>query len=188
MLRRLALVAVLLAACSDPTGSSATGPGADPPVASGPPGTSSTTVAGTTTTTGATPEGPLEECDPIPYAVGTLPARVDADRPAPDEIPRDQYTTIPGTRSDLWFDDDGEVAVSFIRGSLPPEEWPGDRGEVSIDGARGVAGPFEDGSWVVAWFEGDGGERCDRYFMVFYPPVEPSEVEATVASLDRTAG
>ncbi len=77
--------------------------------------------------------------------------------------------------------------MALVRGSLPPEEWPGERGEVSIDGARGVAGQFEDGTWVVAWFE-EPGDRCDRYMLVVYQPVEAAEVEATVASLDRTAG
>lgn len=77
--------------------------------------------------------------------------------------------------------------VALIRGSLPPEQWPGRKGEVTIDGARGVAGPFEDGTWVVAWYE-QPGERCDLYMLVFYPPVEPAEVEATVNSLDRVAG
>jgi hypothetical protein len=102
-------------------------------------------------------------------------------------VARDDFTSIVGTRSQLYLDGAGNLAVAFVRGALPPRDWPGDKGEVSIDGARGVAGPLDDGTWMVAWFEGNG-DRCDRYFMVFYPPVEPSEVQATIESLDRVAG
>jgi hypothetical protein len=171
-MRKLSVLALLLVvACSD---------GAATTTTSAAPSTTSTTVAPTTTTT-------VVECGAIPYELAALPARVDAERPLTDDVPRDQFTTIPGTRSRLWFDGEGDLAVAFIRGSLPPLEWPGDRGEVSVDGARGVAGPLDDGSWMVAWFEGEG-DPCDQFFIVFYPPVEPSEVEAAVASLDRTAG
>lgn len=143
-----------------------------------------TTIVPTETTRPAQ----LTECPEIPYEVGVFPSRVDADvRPAPADVLPDEFTSLPATRSELWFDADESVVMAFVRGALPPQEWPGDRGEVSIDGARGVAGPFDDGSWVVAWFEG-AGERCDQYFMVFYPPVEPSDVEATIDSLDRVAG
>ena len=130
---------------------------------------------------------PRRDCGPIPYDVGELPAKVVDEAPDPEDVPQDVFTTVPGTISRLWLDEDGNLAVVFVRGSLPPIEWPGDRGEVSIDGARGVAGQLEDGSWMVGWFEGDG-EDCDQYFMVFYPPVEAEEVEATIASLNRTAG
>jgi hypothetical protein len=167
-MRRLHLVLVaVLAACAGPAADTTT--------------TTPTTVAAETTTT------VLEDCGAIPYDVGELPPLVEPNRPVPDEVPQDEYTTIPGTRSDLWFDGDGALALVFVRGALPPREWPGERGKVSIDGAEGVAGPFPDGSWVVAWFEGSG-DRCNQYFLVFYPPVAPAEVEATVASLDRTAG
>ncbi len=140
-----------------------------------------TTVAGTTTST-------VPDCGPIRYDVGTFPAAVEPGTAPTDDVSRDAYTAIPGTVSKIWLNADGELAMAFVRGSLPPEEWPGERGEVSIDGARGVAGPFEDGTWVVAWFEEDGTDPCDRYFLVFYAPVTPTEVEATVASLDRRAG
>jgi hypothetical protein len=55
---------------------------------------------------------------------------------------------------------------------------------VEVAGQRAVAGPFPDGKWVVAWYEGDG-TRCDLYTMVFYPPVAASEVEATIGSMVR---
>lgn len=188
MLARLSvllLIAGTLAACSESTAGETTAatPTSTTAVASTTTGGPEPSSSSSSTTTTTVPE----QCGAIPYAIGTLPSRVDSDRLPPDDAPQDPYTTIPGTRSDLWLDEEGELAVAFVRGALPPEEWPGERGEVSIDGARGVAGPFEDGSWVVAWFEADG-DRCDRYFMVFYPPVEPAEVEATVGSLDRTAG
>jgi hypothetical protein len=55
---------------------------------------------------------------------------------------------------------------------------------VEVAGIRAVVGPFDDGKWVAAWFEGEG-ERCDLYTMVFYPPVEPAEVETALASITR---
>jgi hypothetical protein len=50
----------------------------------------------------------------------------------------------------------------------------------------GAPGPFEDGLWVAGWFDNDGQERCDLYTMVFYPPIEPAEVETALASITRT--
>jgi hypothetical protein len=52
-------------------------------------------------------------------------------------------------------------------------------------GERAVVGPFEDGIWVAGWFDGDGQDRCDLYTMVFYPPIEPDEVETALASITR---
>jgi hypothetical protein len=97
----------------------------------------------------------------------------------------DEFTSIGGTTSILWVDAAGEVAVALIRGTLPPEDWPGERGEVNVAGLRAVVGPFADGRWVAAWFEEEGSERCDRYTMVFYPPVDSSEVELSLASIVR---
>jgi hypothetical protein len=120
----------------------------------------------------------------VPYSVSRLPQRV-TDEPAPaDSVELDEFTSIGGTTSILWVDAAGEVAVALIRGTLPPEEWPGERGEVDVAGFRAVVGPFADGRWVAAWFEGEG-ERCDRYTMVFYPPVDSSEVELSLASIVR---
>ena len=171
MKRLLGLVRVLaVAACSDGTATT----------------TTATAVVTTVTAPTAVTIAP-QDCGLVPYVVEVLPSRVDADRPGTDEVPQDMFTTIPGTNSSIWFDSDGEPALVFVRGALPPVDWPGERGEVSIDGARGVAGPLDDGSWMVAWFEGEGAP-CDQYFMIFYPPAQPAEVEATVASLNRTAG
>ena len=103
---------------------------------------------------------------------------------APRSVPLDEFTSVPGTSSVIWVDTDGNVAVELVRGTLPPREYPGAKGEVEVAGARGVAGQFEDGTWVVAWFT-EPGERCDLYTMVFYQPVEPDEVKATLASIRR---
>lgn len=144
---------------------------------------STTTVPETTTS-----EVPvLDNCPPAPYEVGELPQRVASAQVPSEDIELDDITTAPGTHSTLWLDDDGRLAVALIRGTLPLEDFPGEKGEVSVDGARGVAGPFDDGTWMVAWFE-EPRERCDLYTMVFYPPVAPSEVEATIASMNRVAG
>lgn len=141
-----------------------------------------TTSSSSSTTTTLPPE-----CPPAPYEVGEFPERVSDDQIPAENLAIDVFTSVPGTHSTLWVADDGSIAMALIRGTLPPQEWPGERGAVEIDGARGVAGPFEDGSWVVGWFE-EPGDRCDQYTMVFYPPVEPAEVEATIESLDRVAG
>lgn len=149
--------------------------------------TTTSTAPLTTTTISTTTTTLPPECPPAPYDVGQLPDRVAENQVPAENLAIDRFTSVPGSHSTLWVDDEGAVAVALVRGSLPPEEWPGERGEVDIDGARGVAGPFEDGTWVVAWFE-EPGARCDQYTMVFYPPVTPDEVEATIDSLDRVAG
>ena len=172
-MRRLTLVVFLLAACSagtDPTTTTSVA------VSS-----TSTTVEETTTTTR------LAECAPPPYEVDVLPEKVEPTVVDPEDLERNEYIEVAGTSSRFWLDGEGNLAVALVRGTLPLEDWPGERGEVFIDGARAVAGPFDDGSWVVGWFE-QPGERCDRFTMVFFPPIEPAEVEATLASMDRTAG
>ncbi len=169
------VLVVGLAACSsaEPVGSTTT-------ATSRP---STTTTVETTTTATLPPE-----CPAPPYEVGVLPARAALDRPpSSEQVVLDQFTTIAGTSATIWVDAEGNAVMALVRGSLPPEQWPGDRGEVFIDGARGVAGPFADGTWVVAWFE-EPGDRCDRYMAVFYPPVEPAEVRATIESMNRVAG
>lgn len=139
----------------------------------------STTAALTTTTL-----EPLVECPPIPYRVPNLPARVSGEAADLEAIELDEFTAIGGTRSVFWVDSSGSLTVALIRGTLPLKDWPGDRGEVEVAGVRAVVGPFDDGKWVAAWFEGEG-ERCDLYTMVFYPPIEASEVEAALASIVR---
>lgn len=146
-----------------------------------------TTTAGpvTSQTSASAPTTTLPpECPIVPYTVRRLPQRVTVEPAPADAVELDEFTSIGGTTSILWVDAAGEVAVALIRGTLPPEEWPGERGEVDVGGNRAVVGPFNDGRWVAAWFEG-AGERCDLYTMVFYPPVDVSEVELSLASITR---
>ena len=173
-MRRLLVLILLVAACSAETSPTTT----EPPV-SPPPETTSTALTTTTTR-------PVE-CAKPPYRVDVLPARVEPTVVDQSGLDPNPYLETAGTSVTFWLDGEGDVAVALVRGTLPLEDWPGDKGEVFIDGARAVAGPFEDGSWVVAWFE-EPGERCDLFTMVFYPPINPSEVQATLASMDRTAG
>lgn len=167
---KLIVPILLLAACSSPTTTTALGL----------PVLTTTTTQGTAGSTAPA----LVDCPPAPYRVSVLPSRVSSDEVPPGAIELDPFTAIGGTRSVFWTDSEGKLAVALIRGTLPPEDFPGEKGEVEVAGTPGVAGPFDDGKWVVAWFEGEG-QRCDLYTMVFYPPVEPSEVEATIASIER---
>jgi hypothetical protein len=145
------------------------------------PATTSTTVVETTTTT-APPE-----CAPPPYAVDVLPAKVAGSVVPPADLERNEYLEVPGSSSRFWLDEDGHLAVALIRGTLPLQMWPGESSIIEIDGVQARVGPFDDGSWVVGWAE-PGEQRCDLFTMVFFPPVDPSEVQATLLSMDRTAG
>lgn len=169
MKRSLPFLLLLILACAD-GGSSTT-----------------TTVAATTTITlDPTTTAPPVECPRPPYELGSLPVGVGTAVLDAGEIEPDVWTSVPGSSATLWGRDE-EVAIALIRGTLPAVEWPGDRGEVSIDGTRGVAGPHPDGTWVAGWFEAPG-ERCDLYTMVFYPPVAPQDVEQTLAGMNRVGG
>ena len=139
-----------------------------------------TAPPGTTTTVES-----LVECPQIPYRVPELPTRVAGEGADLSAIEEDEFTALGGTRSVFWVDGDGNLTVALIRGALPPREWPGEKGEIEIAGQRAVVGPFEDGIWVAGWFENEGQERCDLYTMVFYPPIEPDEVETALASITR---
>jgi hypothetical protein len=160
---------VLLAACSS-GGSATTVPTTPVTIAS--PATASTIPA-------------LVECPEIPYQVTTLPTRVIGEAADLSAIELDEFTAIGGTRSVFWVGEDGVLRIALVRGTLPPEEWPGDKGQITIAGTEAVVGPFADGRWVAAWFEGEG-DRCDLYSMVFYPPIEPAEVETTLRSMTRS--
>jgi len=141
-----------------------------------------TTVPAESTTT----VEPLVECPQIPYQVPGLPARLACESADLAAIEEDEFTSLGGTRSVFWVDEAGNLTVAMIRGALPPREWPGEKGEIDIDGQRAVVGPFEDGLWVAGWFDGDGQDRCDLYTMVFYPPIQPDEVETALASITRS--
>ncbi|HEX9763367.1 MAG TPA: hypothetical protein VGA97_09740 [Acidimicrobiia bacterium] len=168
-MKRGLLIIALLAACSG---------NADPTITTTAPATTSQTSATAPTTTLP------PECPSVPYSVSRLPQRVTAEPAPADTVELDEFTSIGGTTSVLWVDAAGEVAVALIRGTLPLEDWPGERGQVDVAGVPAVVGPFDDGRWVAAWFE-EEGERCDLYTMVFYPPVDASEVELSLASIVR---
>lgn len=99
----------------------------------------------------------------------------------------DVWTSVPGTNTTFVPRSDDTVAIALIRGTLPAVDWPGEKGEVSIDGTRAAVGPHPDGTWVAGWFE-EPRERCDQYTMVFYPPWNPSDVEDTLEGMNRVGG
>jgi hypothetical protein len=148
-------------------------------------GTPTTAPAGTTASTATTV--PPEPCPPAPYELAQLPGAVaEAEGDSGDAEP-DEFTSIGGTHTRLWVDVDGEPAIALVRGSLPPNQFPAERGEVTVGDSQGVAGPYPDGRWVVAWFN-EPGDRCDEYTMVFYPPISPQEVESTLEAMRRVPG
>lgn len=177
MPKLLAAALVLVAACGTDGATTTTGPQA-----------TTTTVASTTTTTPTTTTtAPAVDCPPAPYELTSLPFGVGQGVLDPDEIEPDVWTSKGGTNTTFWGRTDGTVAIALIRGTLPAVDWPGEKGEVTIDGTRAAVGPHPDGTWVVGWFE-QPGERCDLYTMVFYPPVAPNEVESTIVGMNRVGG
>ncbi|HSJ28018.1 MAG TPA: hypothetical protein VLB67_07380 [Acidimicrobiia bacterium] len=171
-MRRLLPLVVLLTACT--AGGDATT-------------TTTTTIPVTTTVAETTTTTVPPECAPPPYAVDVLPAKVTGNVVPPADVERNEYLEVPGSSSRFWLDEDGHLAVALIRGTLPLAMWPGESSIIEIDGVQARVGPFDDGSWVVGWAE-PGEQRCDLFTMVFFPPVDPSEVQATLLSMDRTAG
>ncbi len=150
---------------------------------------SATTTALETTSTadGTTTTAPPRQCPSAPYELTSLPFTVGQGLLEPDNIEPDVWTSVGGTNTTFWGRPDGTVAIALIRGALPAVDWPGDKGEVDIDGTRVAVGPHPDGTWVAGWFL-EPRERCDLYTMVFYPPVVPDEVESTLLGMERTAG
>lgn len=171
-MRRLLPLLCMVVACSGGTGEITT-------VMTEPP---STTVASTTSTT-----EPPPPCPPAPYELGFLPPSVEPAEASDTVDEPDEFTSIGGTHVRIWVGAEDHTAIALVRGALPPRQFPAERGEVDIAGSRGVAGPYPDGRWVVAWFN-EPGDRCDQYTMVFYPPVSPTEVEETLASMTRLPG
>lgn len=172
-MRRLAFGLVLVAACSGAGDPSSTTTAPEP--------ISSTSTVGETTTT----ELP-SECPPAPYEMTVLPVGV-GEGTIDTTLEPDVWTSVPGSNTTFVPRNDDTVAIALIRGTLPPVDWPGEKGEVSIDGTRAAVGPHPDGTWVVGWFE-EPGERCDQYTMVFYPPWNPSDVEAALTGMNRVGG
>jgi hypothetical protein len=173
MLRSMLLLLTLVMACSSPDGA----------------GTTSTNPVPVTTTTfpATTSTEPPVECPPPPYDLEFLPAGVGAAGLDVAEIEPDVWTSVPGIAATLLGRADGTVAIAVIRGTLPPVDWPAEKGEVSVDGTRAAVGPHPDGTWVAGWYE-EPGERCDFYTMVLYPPISPDEVSQVIESMNRVGG
>lgn len=156
--------------------------GAQPSITASAP---TTTVPETTTTTTA---APLTICPAAPYELTHLPEGVGGQGAIDlQSLEPDVWTSVAGSHTSFYPRDDGSVAIALIRGTLPAVDWPGDKGEVSIDRTRAAVGPHPDGTWVAGWFEAPG-ERCDLYTMIFYPPWDPSDVQQVLLGMDRVGG
>lgn len=152
--------------------------------------TTTTTVPSTTTTTApstTTTSEPPVQCPAAPYELAELPLGVGEGEINSEELQPDVWTSVPGTHTTFLPRSDGTLAIALIRGTLPPVDWPGEKGEVFIDGTRAAVGPHPDGTWVAGWFE-EPGARCDLYTMVFYPPWNPQDVEAVLDGMNRVGG
>jgi hypothetical protein len=171
-MRRLLIGVVLLAACSGVSADSTT---------TAPPSPSTTSTVAETTTT-----EPPPDCPAAPYDLSVLPVGV-GQGTLDTALEPDVWTSVPGSNTTFIPRNDDTVAIALIRGTLPAVDWPGEKGEVSIDGTRAAVGPHPDGTWVAGWFE-EPGERCDRYTMVFYPPWNPADVEEALAGMNRVGG
>lgn len=174
MMRSLLLGLLVLAACT-------TGATDDPSTTTTEsPATTSTTGPATTTTQ------PPPDCPAAPYELTFLPAGVGEGEVDFTGEP-DVWTSVPGSNTTFVPRSDDTVAIALVRGTLPAVDWPGEKGEVTIDGTRAAIGPHPDGTWVAGWFE-EPGERCDQYTMVFYPPWNPTDVEEVLAGMNRVGG
>jgi hypothetical protein len=171
-MRRLLIGVVLLAACSGVSADSTT---------TAPPSPSTTSTVAETTTT-----EPPPDCPAAPYDLSVLPVGV-GQGTLDTALEPDVWTSVPGSNTTFIPRNDDTVAIALIRGTLPAVDWPGEKGEVSIDGTRAAVGPHPDGTWVAGWFE-EPGERCDRYTMVFYPPWNPADVEEALTGMNRVGG
>lgn len=173
-MKAIAAACLLLAACSPSP--------ADETTTTAPPPTTTTTTAMATTTT-----QPPPDCPAPPYELTSLPVGVGEGDLATNTLDPDVWTSVAGSNTTFVPRSEDTVAIALIRGTLPPVDWPGEKGEVSVDGTRAAVGPHPEGTWVAGWFE-EPGERCDLYTMVFYPPWAPSDVEDVLAGMNRVGG
>lgn len=178
MPKALTLILIAVVACSGTTTETST---------TSPQATTTTAPATTTTTAETTSTVPARQCPRAPYELNSLPFGVGQGLLDPDTLEPDVWTSVGGSNTTFWGRPDGSVAIALIRGALPAVDWPGDKGEISIDGTAAAVGPHPDGTWVAGWFV-DPAERCDLYTVVFYPPVAPDDVESTLLGMERVAG
>lgn len=176
MTKRILLILVMAVPACTAADSADTSTTTAPPIT-----TTSTAVPATTTTL------PPVECPEAPYVLNVLPAGVGVGELDSATLELDVWTSVAGSKTTLIPRSDDTVAIALIRGTLPAVDWPGEKGEISIDGTRAAVGPHPDGSWVAGWFE-EPGERCDLYTMVFYPPWSPSDVEDVLLGMNRVGG
>lgn len=151
------------------------------------PVTTTTAPPPTTTVVPTTEATIFEVCPPAPYEIGFFPPWMSNEGMDPSGIEPDVWTSVGGTNTTFYGRNVGSVAIALIRGTLPPIDWPGEKGTTSIDGTDAVAGMHADGTWVVAWYE-EPGARCDLYTMVFYPPWSQDDVGSVVHSMNRVGG
>ena len=69
----------------------------------------------------------------------------------------------------------------MVRGGLPPTRWINTPETIEVRGTEAALGDLGGGIWGVAWFEGP--DRCDEYYLVFYPPTGPEEAKLVAESL-----
>jgi len=150
------------------------------------PTTTSSTIVITipTTTTPATTAPtlpPPATCDPPGFLPTVLPDRVVDDQPDVSAVPLDNFTLQPGTIVTGWTDNDGTPVLAMVRGALPPTRWINTPERVAVRGTEAAVGDLGNGIWGVAWFEGP--DRCDEYYLVFYPPTGLEEAKLVAESL-----
>jgi hypothetical protein len=153
-------------------------------------GTSTTTTSPTTTTSAVsatTTTVPPTECPEAPYELTFLPPGIGQGVLDTASISLDVWTSVAGSKTTLIPRSDDTVAIALIRGTLPAVDWPGEKGEIFIDGTRAAVGPHPDGTWVAGWYE-EPGDRCDLYTMVFYPPWNPTDVRDVLEGMNRVGG
>jgi len=132
------------------------------------------------TTTALTEPAP-ETCDPPAFLPTVLPERVVDDQPDLAAVPLDEFTLQPGTIVTGWTDENGNPVLAMVRGGLPPIRWLAPPERIEVREFEAAVGDLGDGIWGVAWVEGP--DRCDEFYLVFYPPTGPEEAKVVVASL-----
>jgi hypothetical protein len=138
-------------------------------------------IATTSSTTTVPTIPPVPTCDPPTFLPSILPDRVVDDQPDVSAVPLDDFTLQPGTIVTGWTDESGNPVVAFVRGGLPPRQWIETPERITVRGTEAAMGDLGEGIWGVAWFE--GADRCDEYYLVFYPPTGPEEARAVAENL-----